>query len=71
MTYWRFLLYNVTGGVAWILCFTLMGFFFGSLEVVKKNFSLVILAIIVISVMPGVIEYLRQNRRARGERRGA
>ena len=71
MTYWRFLLYNVAGGVAWILSFTLMGFFFGSLEVVKKNFSLVILAIIVISVMPGVIEYLRQRRRARRERPAA
>jgi membrane-associated protein len=64
MTYWRFLLYNVVGGVAWILSFTLLGFFFGSLEYVKKNFSLVILAIIVISVMPGVIGYLRQKRRA-------
>ena len=71
MTYWRFLVYNAAGGVAWILTFTLMGFFFGSQEYVKKNFSLVILAIIVISVMPGVIEYLRQRRKARGDRRAA
>jgi membrane-associated protein len=67
MTYWKFLAYNVIGGIAWIAGFTLLGFFFGGLEYVKKNFTLVIAAIIVISVMPGVIEYIRQRRRARKE----
>jgi membrane-associated protein len=68
MKYWKFLLYNVTGGVAWILSFTLLGFFFGGTEYVKKNFTLVIAAIVVISIMPGVIEYVRQKRRARKAR---
>jgi membrane-associated protein len=59
MTYTRFLLYNVTGGVVWVCAFIAAGYFFGNIPVVKDNFSLVILAIIVISVLPGVIEYLR------------
>jgi membrane-associated protein len=59
MTYARFLLYNVTGGVVWICAFVAAGYFFGNIPVVKDNFSLVILAIIVISVLPGVIEYWR------------
>ena len=61
MTYRTFLAYNVIGGMLWILSLTLAGYFFGNIPVVKKNFSLVIMAIVVISVMPGVIEYLRQR----------
>ncbi len=61
MTYRKFLAYNVVGGILWILSLTLAGYFFGNNEVVEKNFSLVILAIIVISCLPGVIEYLRQR----------
>ena len=59
MRYARFALFNVTGGAAWILCFLLAGWWFGGREVVQKNFKLVIVAIIVISVLPGVYEYLR------------
>jgi membrane-associated protein len=62
MTYWKFISYNIIGGVAWVLICALAGFFFGNLPVVRNNFSLVILAIIVISVLPGVIEFLRQRR---------
>jgi membrane-associated protein len=47
--------------VLWIFCLTLAGYYFGNIPVVRKNFSLVIMAIIVISVLPGVIEYLRQR----------
>ena len=61
MTYRTFLAYNVIGGILWIFSLTLAGYFFGNIPVVKKNFSLVIMAIVVISVMPGVIEYLRQR----------
>jgi membrane-associated protein len=60
MTYWKFISYNVIGGVAWVAICLALGYFFGNLTVVKENFSLVILAIIIISVMPGVIEFLRQ-----------
>jgi membrane-associated protein len=61
MTYWRFISYNVIGGVAWIILCTLAGYFFGNLPIVRENFSLVILAIIIISVLPGVIEYMRHR----------
>jgi membrane-associated protein len=64
MTYRTFLAYNVIGGILWIFSLTLAGYFFGNIPVVKKNFSLVIMAIVVLSVMPGVIEYLRQRGKA-------
>jgi membrane-associated protein len=64
MTYARFAVYNVTGGIAWIAVFVLGGYAFGNIPVVKQNFTLVILAIIMLSVMPGVIEFLRQRRRS-------
>jgi membrane-associated protein len=61
MTYRTFLTYNVAGGILWIFSLTLAGYFFGNIPIVRKNFSLVIMAIVVISVLPGVIEYLRQR----------
>lgn len=61
MTYVRFIVYNVVGGVGWVMSLVLAGFFFGNVPIVKSNFSIVILAIIVISVMPGVIEFARQR----------
>lgn len=64
MHYPRFLLYNVAGGVAWVMLFTLAGFFFGNIPAVKENFSLVILAIILLSVVPIAIEWLKARRRA-------
>lgn len=63
MTYSRFIIYNVTGALAWIGIFIFGGYFFGNLPVVRKNFTLVIMAIIVISVLPGIIEYLRHRYR--------
>jgi membrane-associated protein len=62
MTYWKFISYNVVGGVAWVLICVLTGFYFGNLPLVRSNFSLVILAIMIISVLPGLIEFLRQRR---------
>ena len=64
MTYSRFLLYNVVGGVVWVTLFVLAGYYFGNLPAVRQNFSYVILAIIVISVMPIVLEFLKSRRRA-------
>jgi membrane-associated protein len=61
MTYSKFLSYNVVGGILWIFSLTLAGYFFGNIPVVRNNFSLVIMAIVVISVIPGFIEYLRQR----------
>jgi len=62
MTYWKFLLYNVVGGIAWIGIFLYAGYFFGNIPVVKANFGLIVVAIILISVLPAVIEYLRARR---------
>jgi membrane-associated protein len=56
MTYRRFLAYNVIGGFIWIYFFTYAGFLFGNQPFVQKNFKLVILAIIILSVLPMVIE---------------
>ena len=62
MTYSKFIVYNVLGGIAWVAIFIFGGYYFGNLPMVKNNFTLVIMAIIIISVMPGVIEYFRQRR---------
>ena len=61
MTYSRFLSFNVIGGIVWIAIFIFGGFFFGNLSFVKSNFEMVILAIIAISILPGVIEFFRQR----------
>jgi membrane-associated protein len=65
MTYSRFIAYNIIGGFVWIYGFLYLGFFFGNLPVVKKNFGLVIIAIIVLSVMPMVIEFIREWNKKR------
>ncbi len=65
MTYARFLSYNVFGGLLWVCLFVLGGYLFGNVPVVEENFSLVIVAIVLISVMPGVVEYVRQRLAAR------
>lgn len=64
MTYWRFITYNVVGGIAWVLIFTLGGYFFGNIPAVQENFTFVILAIIFISVLPGIIEFMRERSRS-------
>lgn len=65
MTYRRFFTYNVIGGFVWIYAFIYLGFFFGNLPVVKENFGLVIMAIIVVSVAPILIEGVRAWREQR------
>jgi membrane-associated protein len=63
MSYGRFLSYNVIGGVAWVTLFTFLGYFFGHLPFVKNNFSVVVIAIILISIMPAVYEIVRSRMR--------
>jgi membrane-associated protein len=65
MTYGHFLSFNVIGGAAWVLGFVMAGFWFGNIPVVKRNFTFVIFAIIIVSVLPAVIEFFRQRARAR------
>jgi membrane-associated protein len=62
MRYGRFFSFNVAGAAAWVASLGLLGFFFGNVPVVKANFGAVVVAIIVISVLPGVVEYLRARR---------
>ena len=62
MTYSRFLIYNVSGGLLWVGLCVLAGYFFGNWPVVKENFTIVILAIIVVSLLPLVVEWLRHRR---------
>jgi membrane-associated protein len=62
MSYVKFILYNISGGIAWVCIFLLGGYFFGNIPAVKSNFTLVIIAIVIISVSPGFIEYWRQKR---------
>jgi len=62
MSYPVFAAWNVTGGFVWVVSLTLAGYFFGEIPVVKNNFETVILAIIGISVLPILLEYLRSRR---------
>ena len=61
MTYRRFVIYNISGGIAWVVLLVLGGYMFGNIPVVKQNFSLVIFAIIILSILPGIIEFLRHR----------
>jgi membrane-associated protein len=61
MTYRRFIAFNVIGGIAWIFSFVLIGYYFGNIPFVRNNFIFVILAIIIISVLPVIIELLRHR----------
>lgn len=67
MSYGRFITYNVVGGVLWVGIFTFLGYYFGSLPFVQDNFSYVVIAIIIISVMPILIEYMMNRIRAARE----
>ncbi len=64
MSYSRFALFNITGGIAWVAIFVFGGYYFGGLPIVKQNFSVVILAIIFISILPGIVEFIRHRRQS-------
>jgi membrane-associated protein len=65
MEYARFLTFNVVGGILWIGLFVFGGYYFGNIPAVEENFTLVILAIILLSVMPALIEFVRTRLSAR------
>lgn len=67
MSYFYFLTYNVVGGILWVSIFVFGGFLFGNLPVVKENFTIVIFAIVIISILPGVIEFVKHKRRKNQE----
>ncbi len=61
MSYRRFISYNLVGGFLWVASFVVLGYFFGNLPIVKKNFTLVIFAIIFLSILPPIIEFLKHQ----------
>jgi len=67
MTYAKFASYNITGGLLWVGVCVLAGYAFGNIPVVQENFTLVILGIIFVSILPGIIEFLRQRQQTVAE----
>ena len=65
MSYLRFLAFDVVGGILWVGICTCAGYFFGNMPFVRKNFSLVIVAIVLVSILPALVEYLRHRAGAR------
>ena len=59
MTYGKFIIFNVIGGIAWVGAFLAGGYWFGNIPAVKKNFTIVILAIVFVSILPGIIAYIK------------
>ena len=70
MPYPRFLAYSLGGAVLWVSVFVYVGYFFGNLPFIKRNFSVAVIVILRISIMPGVVEYLRHRRAAARARNG-
>jgi membrane-associated protein len=65
MDYPKFILYNVVGGAVWVLFFTLAGYFFGNAPFIKENFHYAIVAIVALSIVPMIYEYIRHKRAVR------
>lgn len=68
MSYPRFLFYNVTGCLAWVLLFLAGGYSFGNIPVVKQNFTLVVFAIIFVSLLPAIITFLRERGKVKSNK---
>ena len=71
MTYKKFILYNVVGGILWVNIFVWLGYFFGTLPFVQENFEIAIIAIVLISVLPMIYEYIKAKLEARKEKKQA
>lgn len=63
MKYAKFLTYNMVGGIAWVGLFVFGGYYFGNIPIVKQNFTIAIITIIILSIMPGIIEIIKQKRK--------
>jgi membrane-associated protein len=64
MPFGRFAIFSVSGGILWVVSVTLAGYFFGAIPIVKNNFEIVVLAVVVISVLPAVYHWWRSKRAA-------
>ncbi len=67
MTYHKFVIYNVIGAVAWVGLFTFLGYNFGNIPAVEENFTLVILGIIIVSVLPPIYEFLKERNKQKAK----
>lgn len=67
MTYWHFISYNIFGGIVWTALFIFGGYYFGNIPFIRNNFSIVIIAIILISILPAVVEYFRGKQKKPAE----
>lgn len=65
MSYRRFLLFNTVGGVSWAAAFFFIGYFFGNLPAVKQHFSIVVIAIILISAIPAIVAFVKNRKTAK------
>jgi membrane-associated protein len=65
MTYSKFALYNIIGAISWVGAFTMLGYFFGTIPAVEENFTIVVFAIIIISVLPPIFEVIKAKREAK------
>lgn len=63
MSYWKFFSFNIIGGLAWVLIFLFGGYYFGGIPFVRDNLTLVIFIIIFLSILPPIIEYLKQRKK--------
>jgi membrane-associated protein len=70
MDYRKFVTYNIAGGILWVTSMTLLGYYFGNIPFVKKNFEYVIIGVILLSVMPVVIGYLKHRKEKKLEENG-
>ena len=70
MSYGYFITWNMIGGISWVALFTLLGYFFGNIPFVQKNFELVIIAIVLISLVPAVVEALKMRKKKEGKEEG-
>ncbi len=68
MSYGYFITYNFVGGIVWVVVFTFAGYFFGNIPFVRKNFEYVIIAIILVSLLPMVVEWWKARRESKIEK---
>ncbi len=69
MSYWEFIMFNIIGGIAWPVIFISAGYFFGNLPIVKQYFSIVIAAIVIISIMPIVYEIIKMRMESKNNKK--
>ncbi len=65
MNYWKFISYNVVGGIAWISICLFSGYFLGNIPAVKRNFSVILIGIVIVSILPMVFEFIMHKTRAK------